>query len=462
MEAENLWGKLILILVLTAVNAFFASAEMAIVAFNRNKVMTLAEEGNKKAKTLLKVTEDQTKFLSTIQVGITLAGFFSSGSAATSISVVLSNKLAEYGIPYSGAVGFVVVTVILSYLTLVFGELVPKRIALQNAEKVALRSANMIKLFSKIAKPFVKLLSVSTTAVLKMLGKYSEQVEEKISEEEIKSYIKVGQEQGVINPSGEEMMISIMDFDDKLAYEIMTPRINMYMVDYDEFSEKTIPEILEKGFSRIPVYKDSIDNVVGLITVKDIFREYCSNRYRKLSIDEVMKDVYYTPKTKNIDVLLTELQNTQNYVAILIDEYGGVSGMVTVEDIVEEIVGEIEDEYDRGIGKIVKVDSNTYIADGHLELDYINNELDTDLDSENYETISGLTIELLGFIPEDGDPHQHAEIYNNKYMMTGVGVKGKKFKKVEIKIIENGNNGNGRKNGKKKRDKKEKENKSEE
>lgn len=347
MDDGALWAKLILIAILTSINAFFASAEMAMVSVNNNKIKEMAEEGDKRAKTLLDISEDQTRFLSTIQVAITLAGFFSSGSAATSISKVFGEFLRGYGIPYGGTVAFILVTLALSYITLVFGELVPKRIALQNSEKVALNSSGAIAFASKIFYPFVKLLSVSTVIVLKIMGKYSEDVEEKISEEELKSYIKVSTQQGVINSAGEEMIVNIMDFDDKLAYEIMTPRTSIYMLDYDEFTTETITEVLKMGYSRMPVYRENTDNILGTVYIKDLFVEYAKNDYESINLDNCIKSPYYVPETKKIDMLLKELQASKNYVAILIDEYGGFSGMVTVEDIVEEIVGEIEDEYDK-------------------------------------------------------------------------------------------------------------------
>ena len=431
----SFWPKLILIAVLTMVNAFFAAAEMAIVSANQNKIEQLVEEGNKRAITLLKFTEDQTRFLSTIQVGITLAGFFSAGSAATSISSRLGSYLGNMGILYGDTISFVLVTFILSFITLVFGELVPKRIALQNSEETALGSARIINIFYKIMTPFVSFLSFSTTIVLKILGKYSEDVEEKISEEEIKSYLKVGQQQGVINASGEEMMVNIMAFDDKLAYEIMTPRTSIYMLDYDEFDVDKIEEMLKTGYSRAPVYKDSPDNIVGTIYIKDLFVEYARQDYENIDIDCILKEPYFVPETKNIDRLLQELQATKNYIAILIDEYGGFSGMVTIEDIVEEIVGEIEDEYDPDIIPIQKLDERTYIVDGYMDIDDVNDELDIKLYSDNHETISGLTIELLGFIPDEDVPKRHSVLFGSDIRLTELGIVDKRISRVEVKLL---------------------------
>ena len=401
MDDGALWPKLILIIILTMVNAFFASAEMAMVSVNNNKIKELAENGDTRAKTLIDLSADQTRFLSTIQVAITLAGFFSSGSAATSISKVLGDVFSNLGIGYGQTVAFILVTFALSYVTLVLGELVPKRIALQNPESVALKSSKIIAIASKLFYPFVRLLSLTTVLVLKLIGKYSEDVEEKISEEELKSYIRVSSQQGVINSQGEEMIVNIMSFDDKIAREIMTPRTSIYMIDYDEFSVDTINDMLEEGYSRVPVYKDSIDNILGTVYIKDLFLKYKRNDYKDINLDNCIKDAYYVPETKKIDILLKELQKNKNYLAILIDEYGGFSGMVTVEDIVEEIVGEIEDEYDEKLPEIQKISENEFIVDGSMDIDDVNEHIGTYLYSDKHETISGLIIENLDFIPSD-------------------------------------------------------------
>ena len=434
MDDGALWAKLILIAILTGINAFFASAEMAMVSVNNNKIKELAEGGDKRAKTLLSISSDQTRFLSTIQVAITLAGFFSSGSAATSISQVFGVYLSDRGIPYGFTVSFILVTFLLSYITLVFGELVPKRIALQNSEKVALKSSNIIAFASKIFYPFVKLLSFSTALVLKMMGKYSEDVEEKISEEELKSYIKVSTQQGVINSAGEEMIVNIMDFDDKLAYEIMTPRTSIYMVDYDEFNTDTVTEILKMGYSRMPVFRENTDNILGTVYIKDLFVEYAKNDYESIDLDKCIKSPYFVPETKKIDMLLKELQSSKNYVAILIDEYGGFSGMVTVEDIVEEIVGEIEDEYDKENHSLEKISDNEYIVDGSMDIEDINDELGTSLYSENHETISGLIIEKLGFIPEENEKKK-LSVKTSGCILTELAVADKRIVKASIKVI---------------------------
>lgn len=208
------------------------------------------------------------------------------------------------------------------------------------------------------------------------------------------------------------------------------------MIDYDEFTEETIGEMLQTGFSRAPVYQEDTDNIIGTVYIKDIFINYAKNNYQKIDIDKILKEPYFVPEGKNIDLLLKELQSTKNYIAILIDEYGGCSGMVTIEDIVEEIVGEIEDEYDSVDQGVEQINPNTYIIEGSMDLDDINDLLFTDFESENHETLSGLTIELLGFIPEEKDKRTHQVFYKNEAIFTALGVKDKRIDKVQVELLE--------------------------
>lgn len=437
----SIWPQILLIIILTALNAIFAATEMAVVSLNRNKISSMAEEGDKKAKTLVTLLDDQTRFLSTIQVGITFAGMLSASSAATSMASGLGKFLSSIGIPSGEAVAVPLITLIIAYISLVFGELVPKRIALQNSEGVATALAGFISFLSKLVKPFSALLSISTKIVLKVLGMYSEDIEEKISEEELKSYITVSQEQGVIDAQGKDMMINIFEFDDSAAYEIMTPRTEIFMVEYEDFGLETINEILSKGHSRIPVYGENKDDVVGIVYVKDLFIELKKNKYEFINIDDVIKEAYFVPESKKIGQLLFELRNNKNYMALLVDEYGGISGLVTIEDIVEEVVGEIEDEYDADRGKITKLGKNKYKIDGSVELKTINDQLYTELDSDINETIGGFAVEKLGFFPEEfsEDP---LIVVDEDYIIEVLKVGDKRISEILLTIREESKNRN--------------------
>ena len=400
-EPMSLVSQFILILVLTLLNAFFASAEMAIVSVNRNRIKMLADDGNKKASLLVDLLEEPNKFLSTIQVGITLAGFFSSASAATGISEVIGASLSQLGIPYAQSISLIVITIILSYFTLVFGELVPKRIALQKSEQMAMLSVRPIVFVFKFAKPFVKLLSLSTNVLLRVIGMSDTDLEEKVSREEIKSLVDAGEEYGVINQIEKEMINSIFDFDDKLAKEVMTPRTEVYMINSK--LPLSIEELLEENYSRIPVYEGDIDNIIGILYLKDFLHEAYQVGFENVDIKTLLHRPYFVPECKNIDQLFKELQKSKKHLAVLIDEYGGFSGIVTIEDLIEEVMGDINDEYDDDDPVIRKIDNDTYIVNGLISIKELNDKLQLNLDeeTEDYDTLGGFLINQIDYIPSE-------------------------------------------------------------
>ena len=400
-EPMSLVSQFILILVLTLLNAFFASAEMAIVSVNRNRIKMLADDGNKKASLLVDLLEEPNKFLSTIQVGITLAGFFSSASAATGISEVIGASLSQLGIPYAQSISLVVITIILSYFTLVFGELVPKRIALQKSEQMAMLSVRPIVFVFKFAKPFVKLLSLSTNVLLRVIGMSDTDLEEKVSREEIKSLVDAGEEYGVINQIEKEMINSIFDFDDKLAKEVMTPRTEVYMINSQ--LPLSIEELLEENYSRIPVYEGDMDNIIGILYLKDFLHEAYQVGFENVDIKKLLHRPYFVPECKNIDQLFKELQKSKKHLAVLIDEYGGFSGIVTIEDLIEEVMGDINDEYDDDDPVIRKIDNDTYIVNGLISIKELNDKLHLNLDeeTEDYDTLGGFLINQIDYIPSE-------------------------------------------------------------
>ena len=400
-EPMSLVSQFILILVLTLLNAFFASAEMAIVSVNRNRIKMLADDGDKKASLLADLLEEPNKFLSTIQVGITLAGFFSSASAATGISEVIGASLSQLGIPYAQSISLVVITLLLSYVTLVFGELVPKRIALQKSEQMAMLSVRPIVFVSKFAKPFVKLLSLSTNLLLRVIGMSDTDLEEKVSREEIKSLVDAGEEYGVINQIEKEMINSIFDFDDKLAKEVMTPRTEVYMINSQ--LPLSIEELLEENYSRIPVYEGDIDNIIGVLYLKDFLHEAYQVGFENVNLKKLLHRPYFVPECKNIDQLFKELQKSKKHLAVLIDEYGGFSGIVTIEDLIEEVMGDINDEYDEDEPFIRKIDNDTYIVNGLISIKELNDKLQLNLDeeTEDYDTLGGFLINQIDYIPSE-------------------------------------------------------------
>lgn len=426
-------SQLLLLLFLTSINAFFSCAEMATVSVNKNKISMLAENRNKKAILVQNLLKEPTKFLSTIQVAITLAGFFASATAATGISTYLNFFLSGFDIPYSKQISLIVVTLILSFFTLVFGELVPKRIALQKAESISLFTVKPVLIISKIASPFIKLLSASTNLVLHIFGMKTDDLEEMVSKEEIKSMVEAGQANGVFNKYEKDMIYSIFEFDDIVAREIMTPRTEVYAIDINEPLTEYLDELLATRHSRIPVYDEDIDDIIGILYMKDFFLEARKRGFDHVNIRPLLHKPYLVPESKNIDELFKELQKSKRYIAILIDEYGGFSGIVTMEDLVEEVMGDIEDEYDEDEPCIKKVSTDTYIIDGLVPIDDINDQLGLNISSENHDTISGLLIDIIGTIPEEG---YNSVIVLENLVFKIINMKDNRIEKMRLTINE--------------------------
>lgn len=399
--STNISNQFIFIIVLTCVNAFFSSAEMAIVSLNKTSLKTLADKGNKNAILIQKVLDEPSKFLATIQVGITLCSFLASASAATSIADKFAKFLEGYNIPYSSTVSLVIVTIVLSFVTLIFGELFPKRIALQKSEEIAFFAIKPIYFIAKITRPFVVLLSGCTNILLKLCNVSTENIEEKFSQEEIKSLIAVGQENGVINQTEKDMIECIFEFDDKIVDDVMTPRVKTSCIDIDTPSKEVSDIIEETGYSRMPVYENGIDNIIGILYIKDyLYEAKRNNGFENIDIRKILRTPYFVPEAKNIDILFRDLQASKNQIAVVIDEYGGFSGIVTMEDLIEEIMGNISDEYDDNEFEIKCLNENTYIIDGLAKIDDINDFCNVSIESVHCDTIGGFIIDEIGEIPK--------------------------------------------------------------
>lgn len=402
MESSDLGSQLLFIAVLILVNAFFAMTEMAMVSANKVRVNMMVDKGNKKAEKLQKILERPSNFLSTIQVGITLAGFLASAQAATGLAQHLTRFGDRVGFNITTSAAIIVITVILSYFTLVFGELVPKRIALQNSEKIAMATVGIISMISVIFKPFIVLLSFSTNIFARLVGISSDTLEEEVSLEEIRSIIEVGREKGVINETERDMLDGIFEFDNRLGREIMTPRTEVEMIEVTEPINNVVSKITNGNFSRIPFYLDEVDNVVGILYIKDLFRQLI-NKGKAGNIEDLLRKPYFAPENKYIDDLFKEMQIANAQMAILLDEYGGFSGIVTIEDILEEIVGNIYDEHDVFDEYINKVTDNIYLIDALVSVDDFNDALGFEIETDNADSIGGYVIERLGRVPKKGD-----------------------------------------------------------
>lgn len=394
--------QIIILIVLIFVNAYFAATEIAFITLNDAKVEKQAKEGNKKARKVLKMIKEPSKFLATIQIGITLAGFLSSAFASTTFAELLAPKLNELvpalTIETWNSIAIVLITIILSFFTLVFGELVPKRLAMKYYEKIAYSTIGIIRVISIVTAPFVKLLTVSTNLVSKLFG-VSENEEEIVTEEEIKMMVDEGEEKGTIEEEEKELINNVFEFNDTVSSEIMTHRTEIFAIDISSDIKEELNELDEYKYSRIPVYEETIDNIVGILNIKDLLKVFATNK--PIKIKSLLREPYCVPESKPINELFKELQINKQHIAVVIDEYGGTAGLITMEDILEELVGNIFDEYDDEKDDYEKIDENTYLISGSVSLHGLKKILGIEIPEGDYDTLSGYLLELLGKLPED-------------------------------------------------------------
>ena len=397
-------SNVITLILLVLLNAFFAATEMAFISVNDNKIKIMVNQKNKKAIKLQRMLENPSKFLATIQIGITLAGFLSSAFAADTfadkLALALNNTTPSVGSSTWKSISIIIITIILAYFTLVFGELVPKRIAMKYPEKMSFASCNIINLLSVIVAPFVSLLTISTNAISKLFGVNGEETQ-KVTEEEIKMLVNEGKESGTIQEKETEMINNVFEFNDKFVSEIMIPRTEVFALDMNLSIAKVIEELSEDTrYSRIPVYDETIDEIKGIVYIKDIL---LSKRNSSEKIKDIMKEAYFVPENKLVNKLFEDMRKSKKQIAIVVDEYGGTAGIVTMEDILEEIVGEIYDEYDNEDLRYKKIDENTYIIEGNIAIYDAEKILGIEIEDGEYDTLAGYLIEKLGRIPKPGE-----------------------------------------------------------
>lgn len=395
-------SQIIVLVILILLNAFFAATEIAFISLNDAKVSKQAKNGDKKAKQIMKMLENPSKFLATIQIGITLAGFLSSAFAsdafASKLAPILNQLMPAVSVSVWQSISIVIITTILSFFTLVFGELVPKRLAMKNYEKIAFATIRIIRFIYMLTVPFVKLLTTSTNIISKIFG-VSEKDEEIVTEEEIKMMVDEGEEKGSIEENEREFINNVFEFNDTTVSEVMTHRTDIYALNIDMNVNDLIEELDEYTYSRVPVYEGAIDEIKGVLYLKDLLRYVKSKKVVKLK--SIIRPAYFVPKSKPIDELFNELKKNNNQMAIVLDEYGGTAGLITMEDILEELVGEIFDEYDEIENEYEKIDENTYLISGSINISDLSKVLEIEIEEGDYDTLSGYLQEKLGRIPED-------------------------------------------------------------
>ena len=400
-----MFAQLIVLIILIGLNAYFAATEIAYISLNDAKIEKQAKEGNKKAKQIEKMLKTPSKFLATIQIGITLAGFLSSAFASDTFAEMLAPNLYQL-MPFISLsawknISIIVITIILSFFTLIFGELVPKRLAMKHYEKIAFATIGVIRAISIVTSPFVKLLTVCTNGVSRLFG-VGENEEESVTEEEIKMMVSQGQEKGTIKREEQELINNVFELNDITVSEIMRHRKDIFAVDINISTEELLEELSQEEYrySRIPVYEETIDEIKGILYVKDVLKNINKKSFK---VKNVVKEAYFVSQNRLINEVFKELQKNKKQIAIILDEYGGTAGLITMEDILEELVGDIYDEYDEEEKEFEKIDDNTYILSGSLPIYDVNKLLDASIPEGDYDTISGYLQEKLGRIPEDGE-----------------------------------------------------------
>lgn len=396
-------SQIIILAILILLNAFFASTEIAFISLNDAKIEKQAKEGNKKAKQIEKMIKSPSKFLATIQIGITLAGFLSSAFAsdafAEKLAPLLYSLLPMVSLSIWKSISIVIITIILSFFTLVFGELVPKRFAMKYYEKIAFSSIGVIRAISIIASPFVKFLTWVTNAVSKMFG-VGETDEESVTEEEIKMMVDQGEEKGTIKEEEKELINNVFEFNDITVSEIMKHRTDIFAVDINISNDELLQELakVKYRYSRIPVYDETIDEIKGILYVKDVLKNINKKTFR---VKNVVQDAYFVSQNRLINEVFRELQKNKKQIAIIVDEYGGTAGLITMEDILEELVGDIFDEYDKVEKEYEIIDDTTYLLSGSMTIYDVNKLLDANIPEGDYDTLSGYLQDELGRIPEE-------------------------------------------------------------
>ena len=425
--------QILFLVILIFINAFFAASEMAFISLNDIKIEKEAKANNKKAKKIKKMLKNPSEFLATIQIGITLAGFLSSALAsetfADRLAPMLNTYLPALTVETWKVISVILITIILSYFTLVFGELVPKRLAMKYSEKISYAAIGVISFISKATLPFVKLLTFSTNKISKLLG-VSQAEEETVTEEEIRMMVDVGQQKGAIEDNEKEFINNVFEFNDKTVSEVMVHRTRIRAIDGDLSINEAIQDLSEDcTHSRIPVYEEDIDKIIGIISIRDLL---FSSKNKNTKIKNICRAPYIVPETKVLDELFREMQKSKNQMAIVIDEFGGTAGLVTMEDILEELVGDIYDEYDTVENKYEKLDDNTYMLKGDLNLYEVEKILNVDIKEEYADTLSGHLLEYLGRIPKE---KEKATVQIENVIYTIEKIKDNKILKVKAQKL---------------------------
>ena len=398
---------ILVLVLLTFLEGFFVAAEIALVSIRRSRVEQLVDEGNAGARRVRRLLEEPGRFLAVSQLGLTVIGFFASAYAAVNLAEALQRILENIGMETGGAKGLslVVVTVVLALFTIIFAELVPKTLALANTERVAIALSLPIEFFARALGPLIRLLTGVTAAITKLFGANVSN-EAQITAEELRLIVERGGEQGVLEAEEEQMINSIIELGERRLHEVMVPRIAIVALPAAATLEEAIDKVVDEGHSRIPVYEETIDEVVGILYAKDLLPILKSGSGPRPAIRALLRPPVFVPESMTIDDLLHEFQRRKVHIAIVLDEYGGTAGLLTIEDLLEEIVGEIQDEYDTEEPMVVRLSDDEARVDGRADVDDLAELFDLNLeleDDDEYDTVGGLVYHRIGGVPSPGD-----------------------------------------------------------
>ena len=421
---------LLVLVLLILLNAFFALSEIAIVTVNDKKIKKLSSQGHIEALKVLKLLSNSNDFLATIQVGITLSEFLTSASASQSFADPFTDILKFLPIPENmlSSIATRIITLILSYFSLVFGELVPKKIAMQDPEKVSFKIAGILLVFSKIFKPFVKFLSLSSNLIVRCFGVDPNKNEEIVTEEEILMMVDAGQEKGLIEDKAKSIISKVFDFNDTPVSEVMTHRVDIKAVSTEMNLNQVINLAMKEGRSRLPVYSSDIDHIIGMLYIKDALKFINQEIPYGFKITDLVRQPIFVPATKRCNELFAEFTSSKRHIAIVVDEYGGTEGLVTIEDLVESILGNIQDEYDNEKEEIHKISEGSFVVDGSTPIDEIAETLKSKIPDGDYDTIAGFISDKLGKIPTKDD---YVILESYKFIVTEVS--NRRVTKVSIR-----------------------------
>ena len=396
-----------LIAVLILLNGIFAATEIALVTIRRSRLQQLIDEGRRGAVRVQRLKQNPGRFLAVIQIGITFIGFLAAAFAGVSMSDGLKKTLEgiPFLVPYAGLLALFAVTVLLTLFTIIFGELVPKQIGLAHAERVAMSTSRLLEVLGTIFAPLVGFLTWTTRRISRLFGA-DVAADERISSEELRLIIEQGGEQGILEAEEEQMIHAVIELGDQRVHEVMVPRTSMSTLSAAATFEDAIDTVIEQGHSRIPVYEDSVDEIIGILYAKDLLPFLKAGAPERPSLRSLLRTPVFVPESMSVDDLLHELQRRKVHLAIVLDEYGGTAGLVTIEDLIEEIVGEIQDEYDEEEPMIVRLSDDEARVDGRADVDDLSKLFDTDLsldDEDEYDTVGGLIYHRIGGVPRPGD-----------------------------------------------------------